>query len=55
MIDIAGSVDGTVLGKRRQFAADPQPVKIFSTDPDLLWASDWPNPRLGARELNIFL
>ena len=55
VLDIASSVDGTLLGKKRQSAADPQPVKIFSTDPDLLWASDWPNPRLGARVINIMV
>ena len=48
-------MDGTLLGKKRKSSAEPQPVKIFTTDPDLLWADDHPWPRLGPRSINIMV
>ena len=42
VLDIASSTDGTLLGKKRKSKADPQPVKIYTTDPDLLWADEHP-------------
>ena len=42
VLDIASSIDGTLLGKKRRSSADPQPVKIYTTDPDLLWADEHP-------------
>ena len=55
VLDIASSVDGTLLGKKRKSSAEPQPVKIYTTDADLLWADEWPQPRLGPRSINVMV
>ena len=44
--DIICSKDGNVNGPRRK-QGDPQTVKVFFNNPDLFYADDFPEPRLG--------
>lgn len=52
--DILASKDGHILGERRT-KGDPQLVKLYSTNPDLVWPYQWPVPRFGPRTLLIAL
>ena len=45
--DLVSSKDGTLLGPKRNGKTDKQFVKVIATNPDLLWAAQWPLPRLG--------
>ena len=38
VLDIASTTDGTLLGEKRDSSTEPQTVKIFTTDADLLWS-----------------
>ena len=51
--DLCSSKDGTLLGPRRKGRGDKQFVKVFMTNPDLLWAASWPRPRLGPLAVTI--
>lgn len=52
--DILASKDGHILGERRKLG-DEQVVKLYSTNPDLVWPYQWPIPRFGPRTLIIAL
>jgi hypothetical protein len=52
--DILASKDGHILGERRKLGA-PQTVKLFSTNPDLVWPYQWPIPRFGPKALLLAL
>ena len=44
-----------MLGKKRKSAEDPQVVKVYTTNPDLLWADAHPEPRLGPLVITIMI
>ena len=53
--DLLSSADGHILGARRKSKDDPQVVKLFFTNPDLVYADTWPFPRLGPGSFKLSL
>lgn len=52
--DILASKTGHILGERRK-PGDPQVVQLYSTNPDLVWPTEWPIPRYGPKAFLISL
>lgn len=52
--DLCSSKDGTVLGPKRT-KSDPQVVDFIMTNPDLLYADQWPAPRFGPKALTVMI
>ena len=50
--DLVSSKDGTLLGPKRN-KNDKQFVQVITTNPDLVWAAKWRDPRLGPRAINL--
>ena len=57
--DIIGSKTGHPKGPRREYrddgSIDPQAVKFFCTNNDLVWPNTFPVPRYGTRMFTISL
>lgn len=53
--DLCSSADGTLLGPKRKSAADPQVVEVIMTNPDLVYADQWPQPRFGPKSLTLMI
>ena len=52
--DLVSTKDGRILGQKRS-ENDPQFVKLFLSNPDLLYKDKWPESRFGPRVINIML
>jgi HAD superfamily hydrolase (TIGR01450 family) len=48
------SKDGHILGERRQ-KGDPQTVKFYISNPDLVYADTWPFPRYATHSFVLSL
>jgi hypothetical protein len=47
--------DGKILGQKRTAGKDKQFVKVFLSNPDLLYKDKWSESRLGPLAINIML